>query len=690
MSDAGHTWNTAPSGTAGGTITFTTAMTLGVNGALGIGSTTLTGYSLRVSKNITGATTAYGIAVDGAIQSDVTSSARLFWTLPSIPAGSAVTDVYHYITGQGLYTGTVTNQYGFVASSSLTGGTNNYGFWGNVPSGTNRWNLYMNGTANNYMAGDTSIGTTTGGYKLNVNGTFNVTGTATFSGKTNIVKSHSDYAFTVVNTDTNGYGMYLQAGSSTTDRNAIDVYNAAGTTQIFKLTGTGAATFSSSVTAGGDVNITTGAYRSQGEIVLRRNGNEIRMGSGDASDYLVYYAGAAERMRITSTGNIGINTTTISNPNSLDKVLEIKSAGPVGIVLNDSRDASPIGLENRGAVFYLTYGTSNILVADGASGKVGIGTASPSNLLDIGTPITNALYGFSLSYGATNVGVYQVNNATGELKFGGAAAGYFPTFYSGGSERMRITSAGKVLIGKTTASAVARNLEVQGQVAATAGSVITEIDSYSVGGTNLGFIGTQSNHDLVIKTNDAERLRITSGGQISQTTSIADWSHVITNASTTSPNGIIIQYTAANKNNTSNPFLYCTDNSGTTLRFEVRSNGGIANYATNNVILSDVRLKKDITPLESVWDKLKNIEIVKYKFKDQTHNDFNMGVIAQQVEKIAPELVELDGWGTLAEDGTTYKGIYETDINYYSIKALQEAMVKIEYLEKELNILKNK
>ena len=71
----------------------------------------------------------------------------------------------------------------------------------------------------------------------------------------------------------------------------------------------GAATFSSSVTAGGDVNITTGAYRSQGEIVIRRSGNEIRMGSGDASDYLVYYAGAAERMRINSAGRLIVGAT---------------------------------------------------------------------------------------------------------------------------------------------------------------------------------------------------------------------------------------------------------------------------------------------------------------------------------------------------------------------------------------------
>jgi hypothetical protein len=88
----------------------------------------------------------------------------------------------------------------------------------------------------------------------------------------------------------------------------------------------------------------------------------------------------ANSLYISGSG-VGIGTATIPNPNSLDKVLVIGSAGPVGLVLNDSRDASPIGLENRGAVFHLTYGTSNILVADGASANV---TVSTGNLV-IGT-----------------------------------------------------------------------------------------------------------------------------------------------------------------------------------------------------------------------------------------------------------------------------------------------------------------
>jgi hypothetical protein len=200
-------------------------------------------------------------------------------------------------------------------------------------------------------------------------------------------------------------------------------------------------------------------------------------------------------------------------------------------------------------------------------------------------------------------------------------------------------------------------------------------------------------------------MRITSGGYAKFTSngsytylantffevnqSIADWTQVNVNKITSgTPLGIFIGFTNVSPNSTGAPFIQAQDS--TALRFEVRSNGGIANYATNNVVLSDERLKKDITPLESVWDKFKNIEIVKYKFKDQTHDDFNMGVIAQQVEEVAPELIDPDGWGTLDKDGTKFKGIYETDMNYYSFKALQEAMAKIELLEEKVKQLENK
>lgn len=134
-----------------------------VNGALGIGTSNLIGYSLHIGKDITGATSAFAILQDGIIQSDVTSSARYFDTYAQTQATAfTLANLFHYRAGSNTFGAgsTVGNQYGFYAASSVIGATNNYGFYGDIASGTGRWNFYMNGTASNYMAGSLGMGST--------------------------------------------------------------------------------------------------------------------------------------------------------------------------------------------------------------------------------------------------------------------------------------------------------------------------------------------------------------------------------------------------------------------------------------------------------------------------------------------------------------------------------------------------
>ena len=117
-------------------------------------------------------TVCYG--VDGTIPSGTTTLAAMFNTFPTTQATSfTLTDLIHYRTNAaGFGAGsTVTNQYGFFANSALTGATNNYGFYSNIASAANRWNFYAAGTAVNYFAGDTRIGTTAdlgAGARLNI------------------------------------------------------------------------------------------------------------------------------------------------------------------------------------------------------------------------------------------------------------------------------------------------------------------------------------------------------------------------------------------------------------------------------------------------------------------------------------------------------------------------------------------
>lgn len=277
------------------------------------------------------------------------------------------------------------------------------------------------------------------------------------------------------------------------------------------------------------------------------------------------------------------------------------------------------------------YGSGNPIMAINQNGNVGIGTTSPSNKFHVsdGSNSTTAI--FENPSAATQY--IGLKSTAGTLYIGNVSNNMY--FETNNTERMRITSGGYL--------------------------------KASSDGTYYG--STNTFHELRNHGNAA-----------------AVW---ITNTRTSGTEELVrLKYTNYAPNNSSSWFIYADDS--TNARFYVKSDGGIGNYATNNVILSDERTKKDITPLGSYWDKFKAIEIVKYKYKDQTHDDFNIGVIAQQVESIAPEFVDIDGWGETPEDGTPLKSIYDSDLHHATIGVLKEAMAKIETLEAKIKTLENK
>lgn len=152
-------------------------------GSLGIASTALDGVTLRLSKNIVNPSgSGFGILSDGNIGAVSSGSAQYFRSVANV--STSIANVIHYSAVGGTLAGgaSITAQYGFAAGSNLTGATTNYGFHGSIPADTGRWNLYMIGTANNYLNGNLLIGSVTDTTeKLQVTGTMKVTGASTFS-----------------------------------------------------------------------------------------------------------------------------------------------------------------------------------------------------------------------------------------------------------------------------------------------------------------------------------------------------------------------------------------------------------------------------------------------------------------------------------------------------------------------------
>ncbi|MDK2849979.1 MAG: hypothetical protein PWR32_646 [Candidatus Woesearchaeota archaeon] len=119
-------------------------------------------------------------------------------------------------------------------------------------------------------------------------------------------------------------------------------------------------------------------------------------------------------------------------------------------------------------------------------------------------------------------------------------------------------------------------------------------------------------------------------------------------------------------------------------------------YSTGGWQSSDERLKNKIDNLTNVLNKISNLEAFRFKWKTKEFpnkglpNGTHLGVSAQQVQKVFPELINYDNEGYLAVD---YAGL--TVVNLAAIKEmkaeierLQKEIAKIDELKKEVKMLK--
>ena len=354
-----------------------------------------------------------------------------------------------------------------------------------------------------------------------------------------------------------------------------------------------------------------------------------------------------------------------------------------------------------------------------ANGNVGIGTASPTRTLDVTgtfrvvTPnrsffVTSNAY--SISDGTLSSGIGMDGDG---LYLGNVTSA---TGWTIGNPQVTIRSSGNVGIGTSSPLTITNftSLEVKGSnagliaVSSSGGAAFGRM--YASG--NSVIIGTSTSSNLIFDTNDTERMRITSGGDVGIGTAGSTGNRLfVKGSSTTSGNTSIFVQNSAGTN-----LFYIRDNGTFYTGTAAESPYNLTIAASANVFVfsdgalfratSSARYKKDIEDLNvDTFGLINKIRPVWYR--STTGNDRDdwswYGFIAEELAEVdkrfvhfgyAPEdyikneetnKTELKEGAKLRPDGVMYDRL-----TVLLIKGMQEQQKKIKELSAKVSALENK
>ena len=561
-------------------------------------------------------------------------------------------------------------------------------------------NLTVTSTTNSANLNVTGVGTLTRAFATDLS----VSGVTTITVPAN-ANPHSSWD--VVNNSSSAY-RFTGPGQDGAEDNP-NIYLVRGQRYVFKMNASGHP-FQIRVANGG------AAYSDGVTNNGSQTGNVVFNVQHDAPAQLFY--------QCTSHGSMVGNIYIVGGPQVIS-----------GVVTATSFSGSGANLTSLPAQATIANNADNRVITGGS----GVNLNGEANLTFNGNTLsvtgTTNLYG---NGGAS--AVWGNTGYTGHLTYDGsdnavirAASGKALIFQTNHTnERLRITSSGTAVFGGNAAAPIVDNGELyyrgnststfqnlpqnfylysddKAYNATNPGAGMLFGGQYTSGGQYTTFAGihgikednTDNNYNsaLVFGTrqqgsNTWERLRIASDGKllVGRTSSITitgdGSSHVFeaitdngyalaTHSNTSNKRGIGIYYPTGGTAGDAIRFAI-----GSSAKFIVLGSGNVQNANNTYTNISDATLKENIVDANSQWNDIKNIKIRNYNFKASTGYETHtqIGVIAQELELVAPKLVDSSG-----KDGI--KSVASSVLYMKSVKALQEAMAKIEILEAKVAAL---
>jgi hypothetical protein len=410
------------------------------------------------------------------------------------------------------------------------------------------------------------------------------------------------------------------------------------------------------------------------QINFNENADQLDVMVNNSSGKIAFGTNSTERMRIDSSGNVGIGTASPNRSLHVIGQIALEDAVSSSAALLISLDSSSNKIYSRtanavtGAHPLDFIQNSSVAMRIDSSGNVGIGTSSPGVPFDVNGAIRTKNSSQAILY-LNNISTqYAIQNNGNDLTIG-----------RDGLERMRIDSSGNVGIGTTSpdtplyiqkaSSGIVAKIFGENAYNSESGISLSH-DRARISGVINGSGGTPGASLRFYTQPDSgsltERMRIDSSGRVQIGTTAQIFSSQLTVKNTAS-------YTFASERTGTGSEGHVVFQNGNGAVGTIFTNGSTTAYNTS----SDARLK-DVTGSARGLEVINELNPVSYNWKADGKAD--EGLIAQEVLDIVPNAVS----GSEEE-------MYQMDYSklvVHLVAGMKEQQAQIEALQSEINLLK--